>query len=343
MDNLWLGGIIKPMKSAFSMLAYYFIATVIGTLAAAFIYMVCCDLTLLVAGEGRNFFVLSFFARGLLVSFPAVVSVCLGLIVLYGLRHQENHFVRLVTYILLGALTWLILIPLSFDLEKKYEEKFSKKFEVSFLSPGYFRKDAGGIFYFSKVDEKGFADGVFLDLSGVTGKKGKVVRFKNSVIDEGLSKPFADSLIRDAVKLPFVIVAPLEFYSTMMIKAKAAWNNNFMSWLAFSTFALALLSVIAFQYVSRWRLVNGLLILFSASLILTINYSYYAGFLFFDFFNSWETYISNLALGKSEFLQNLLGYDEPVIVMINILIFALLLVSGTLLYIFNGRKIGGRE
>lgn len=343
MDNLWLGGIIKSMKSAFSMIVYYLVATVVGCIAFASIYMVCCDLTLLVAGETLNFFEFSFFVKGLITVFPLVVSISLGLIVLYGLRHRENHFFRLVTYVLLGALTWLILIPFNFNLEKKYGERFDKNFEVSFLSPGFFRREAGGVFYFSKVDEQGLADGLFVDLTGITGAQGSVMRFEKSPIDEDFSGIFADSLVRDAVKLPFVIVAPLEVYSTIVLKAKEAWARGYGYWLGFLTFALALLSVLALQYVSKWRLVNALLILFSAGLILVLNYAYYRGFILFNLSKSWAAYFSSIAMGKTGVLQNLFEYEDPLLAIINLSIFVILLIAGIFLYIFNGRKIGGEE
>ena len=71
------------MKTAFNMIIYYLVATFLGLIVAAGIYMLCCDLTLLVAGEKLNFFNWDFFVRGLFVAFPLTVSVVLGFTIFY--------------------------------------------------------------------------------------------------------------------------------------------------------------------------------------------------------------------------------------------------------------------
>ncbi len=331
------------MKSIFNTIIYYIFGTLTGIILAALIYMICCDLTLLVAGIKLKFFNGDFFIRGLIVSFPLVVSLVIGLIFLYGVRHPKNHYLRLFTYIFLCSLTWLVLIPLSFDLGKKYNETLAKKYEVPALSSGYFRKEAGGVFFFSRVGENQKADGVFIDLTGITGEQGNVIRFTNSIIDEDFSGQFADTLIRDAIKLPFVIVAPLELYSTVIGKAQTAWEKGYIEWLVFLTFILSLCSVVSFQYISVWRLINALAILFAAGLICLINYAYHYGILFKSAAVSWSAYFSQLSQNYSGFISKLLAADNPLLAVINLIIFAVLLFSGIIIYFVNQKRKGGRK
>lgn len=331
------------MKTAFNMILYYCAAVVAGTLLAASIYMISCDLTMLVAGEKLKFFNWDFFIRGVVTVFPLAVMVVLGLILFYGIRHRENHFLRLGTYIFLCAVSWLIVIPVSFDFGNKYTENFAKKYEVPYLSSGYFRPEAGGIFFFSRVAENGTADGVFIDITGITGEQGKIVKFNNSIIDEDFSGQFADTLIRDSIKLPFVIIAPLELYSTVILKAKEAWSKGYVSYLVFLTFILALCSVVALQYLSSWRMINGLAVMLAGGIVCLINYAYHYGLIFKDTGASWSAYFMQLSSQSTGFLKALFAADNPLLAVINLVIFAVLLCTGTLLYFVRGRKEGGEE
>ena len=80
---------------------------------------------------------------------------------------------------------------------------------------GFFRPEAGGVFYFSRVEENGKSNGLFIDLSGITGEAGSVVRFFDSPVEELYDGKYSDTLIRDVVKLPLVLLVPLQVYSTL--------------------------------------------------------------------------------------------------------------------------------
>lgn len=343
MDNLCLGSIIKAMKTAFSMIIYFLIASIAGLIGAASIYMICCDLTLLVCGEGLSIFNGHFFVRGMIVSFPFVLTFVLGLVIYYCLRHTEHHFIRLFSYIIMCAFTWLVLIPLSFDLGDKYENAFSERYEIPVLSTGFFRPESGGIWYFSRIQQNGTADGLFIDLAGISGERGSVIKFSSEKIDDAFNGQFADTLIRDAIKLPFVVIAPLEMYSTVIEKGKVAWSRGFGAWLVFLTFALALSSVVAFEYISSWRLINGLIILLAAGIICSVNYIYYHGIIFRGTAETWIQLFEQAAEKHTGFVHNMLMAEEPLLAAINFALFIILLFTGIILYILRERKAGGKN
>ncbi len=320
------------------MLLYYSLGILLGTLAAAFIYMICCDLTLLVAGEEFKYFCGDFFIRGMLVSLPLVASLVLGLLVLYGIRHRNHPVLSIISYCVLGAFTWLVLIPCSFSLTKKYENSGRKRYEVPFLSSGYFRPEAGGVFYFSRVYDDGTADGIFIDLTGITGEKGSVVKYQKSIIDADFSVPFADSLIRDSIKLPFIIVAPLSVYSIMMERGMTAWNNGYISWLVFVSFALALLSCICLKNISNWRLINGLAVLFGALVVCFFNAAYYKGYIFSRAASTFAAYLAGLVEGKAGIIHSFLTAPDPLLALLNVISFVLLIVTGVVCWIMYSRN-----
>ncbi len=337
-------GVYDQMKTALNMLIYYVVAVLAGLLVAAGIYMICCDLTMLVSGEEMKFFNWNFFVHGLLVTFPMVVSFVLGFLIFYGIRHSENHFFRLGTYILLCALTWLILIPLSFNLKKSYEESFGQNPEVNRLSSGYFRKIDGNIFYFSRVSEDGKAEGIFIDLTGISGETGKIVRFSefktDSIIKNNLTEAFADVSIKDAVELPAVVFVPLLVYEKLIEKAQNAWEGGFAHWLCFLSFVLAVCSVVAFQYTSGWRLINALAVLIAGGAVCLIDFAFYCGFIFANVRKVWEGYFSSLAQNTGGFLKNLFLAEDPLLTFINLVCFCLIFVTGIFLFIFKHKKQG---
>lgn len=331
------------MKNALNMIIYYFAVVILGTVVAALIYMICCDLTVLVAGEKLKVFCWDFFLHGLVVMFPLVASFALGFLIFYGIRHNENHFIRLAAYSFLCALTWIVFIPLCFNLQQTYESSFAENYEIQKLSSGYFREKNGNVFYFSRITENGEADGVFIDLLGVTGESGKVVRFTNSKLADDFSSDFADSLVKDAIKLPLVVSVPVKVYSTLMEYARNAWSGGIGQWLGFLSFALALCSVIAFQYSSGWRLINGLSVMFFAGLVCLVNYGFYCGMIFKNTRNVWNSYFMELSEKNTGFLQNLFSAEEPMLIFINLVIFAVILITGIFLFAFKYKRREGVE
>ena len=321
------------------MIFYYFATCFLGAIAGAGIYMLSCDLALLVVGEKLVFFNGSFFIEGIFTVFPAVSAVSLGFTVFYGIRHREHHFFRLGAYVLLCVFTWLCLVPVCFNLQKSWEQKNREKKESQTiidkpLSAGFFRPEAGGVFYFSRVEENGNATGLFIDLSGITGEVGNTVRFFSSPVEDVFSGEYRDTLIRDAAKIPLVLAVPLKIYSVLQENARSAWNAGWFSWLSFLTFALALSSVIACQYASSWRLINVILVIFSSGVVCLINYAYYAEFIFKNLRLSWKGFFSPAAASPALPLD--IAFPEvpfePLLATINLFIFALIFVAGILLY-----------
>ena len=294
------------MKNALTMFMYFFLMTACGTLAAAFIFMICCNLTLLVCGESFAFFNWDFYIRGLLISLPLICVIVLALMIVYGLRHKKNPVIRLAVYVVSGLIVWLILIPSSFTLLHKYEEKYAKTYEVPFLSPGFFRPESGGVFYFSRVQEDGKADGLYIDLTGITGEKGSVVRFSNSI------------------------------YSVLRDKAQAAWNDSFAHWLLFLCLALALGSCIAFENFSAWSLIDALAAFFTGLLVCVVNWAYYKGYLFSSVTGKWNELIGDTPV-TGGFFNSIIHSPDLFINFVNFIIFALLTLTGILLFIFKSK------
>lgn len=330
------------MKTVFYTIFYYMLALLIGVLAAALVYMIRCDLAFLVAGEKLVFFHGDFFIRGIFVSFPLMASTALLLVVFYGIRHAKKNLWITGTYITLCALTWLFLIPFAFSLEKSYTEKFPAEYEVPSLSQGFFRKNSGGVFYFSRVSENGDADGLFIDLAGITGEAGAVSRFSGiatATQEKEFRSEFADPLISDASKIPFSVSALMKVYSLIVEKARSSWSRGYACYAIFLTFVLALCAAAGLQYVSSWRLANGLFVIITGASVCLLNYGYYMGVVFNEARISWDSYFSSIAVGRGDFLRSFLSSGDILLAVMNLAIFIILLAVWIFLYIFKGKKM----
>lgn len=323
------------MKTLLSNLLYFFMFAIVGTLAGGFIYMISLDLTLLVAGLSLKFFELDFFVKGLLISFPIVMIFDFLFLSLYSLRHKFNPFVKTSVFWVLGILTWLFLIPASFSLNQKFESKFEKPSSPN-LTPGVFRKAAGGVFYFSRVrfDEK--VDGVFIDLTGISGEKGKIIKFYNADVSKEFSGSYADSIIEKAVELPFVIKFPLKIYSSLLETAKIAWQGGIKNWILFCSFGILLLSTSFLENLSAWKLVNGISQIFCTFIVCIFNFAFSAGFILKNVAENFnEKFIFN---SQNIFAKLLSGTEFPLLYIINFFFILIFIVSGIILFAVNRKK-----
>ncbi len=293
------------MKIFFTKLLYFFLIIVFGTVLSSFVFMMSASLTLLVAGESINFFNLDFFVRGILNSLPFVVFVSLSIQVLFGIVHKEKKYLKFISLLFFYLLSFLVIIPVNFELKKKYEEHFINSYEIPLLTSNVFRPTYGGVFFFSRVLDNGNADGIFIDLLGISGEQGAILRFENQPVNPELSDDFADVLIKDSVKLPFFVVAALEVYSTLYGEAYNQWGSGFLSWLKFLSFALLLFSCISFEHVSSWGLINGIVVSMIHFVVIVFNYLFYTDVVLQRINSIW---FINLCIAFGFFIFGLLFY-----------------------------------
>ena len=135
------------MKKAFRLILTYFLFLVFGTAVGMFFYYVYLHLQGSVAGQQAVFFRredllrVLFYVLGCLLLFVCPVMV-------YVRISNKGGIAHFITFILLSAVTWSVLVPLLGNLENKvlYNTKDSSKF----LSGGYFRENGDKIYYFTE-------------------------------------------------------------------------------------------------------------------------------------------------------------------------------------------------
>lgn len=252
------------MKSALYLFLVYLSICVLGTALCAAIFMLCSDLTLCVVGQSYSIFSLSFFVKGIFYSFPAVCAFSHFSMVFYGIRHKLNKIITLVMFLVLGILSWAFLIPYSLNNSVRYTDLFNEVSEPKPLTEGFFRKERNEIYYYSNINEN-TADGFMIDRNGVS----KV--FMNEKIVKTPSA-YADSLVQNEVEIPLIVSTPLKVYETLIISTKENFVAGGEKLFIYITFALAMLSVLGFQAISGWRLLNAFIVLCSGIGIVYLNY-----------------------------------------------------------------------
>lgn len=315
------------MKKAFHIILIYLLVCVFGTAALAALFMFNLDLMSYVADVPSKLFSLNSFLFGICVSFPFAAALSLVAAVFYTIKKPGSQIAGLVSYVVLGALTWLVLIPVSVKKVSDFESSESGiHFQAEKTSSGLFRKDAGGVFYYSRILDNGNADGIFIDTSGYVGGKEKIKSFYDSPVNNESAYPFSDVLIKNSLKPPKYVTYPLEIYTSLLTAAENSEKSGVLGWLFFASFGLALLSVYGTQFFSSWRICSALYVIIISVFVVFMNYFYYMGFL--------PSFLTQFdALFKKTF-----SAENAFIVFLNLLISVILILLGIFMGIYRKKK-----
>lgn len=315
------------MKRALTLGIVFFSSCIVGTLLFAVLFMFSCDLSMFVTGLSSPFFSLHFFLTGLLVAFPLVCVISQILLVLYLIRHHGSFLLPLVVYVVLGLFSWLVLLPADMHLISRYNsDDISSR--VSATSAGVFRKEDNGIFYYSRISEDGLTDGLFIDTSGFLGQEGSVLTFFDVPFSNESAFPYSDILIKNSVQPPKIVTFPLAVYSALLTAGQYQQSQGFLNWLAFASMGLALLSVFSLQFTSSWKLASAACVVTGGIVISVINYLYYMNIM------------PGLFRELSQKLSMLLETKDPLIVVVNLLMFALLVGFGVVMGFYREKDDG---
>lgn len=318
------------MKRALYFAIIYLAAMLVGTLIFATLFMFSCNLNMFVTGLPVSFFSLHFFMTGVLLSIPLVCILIQILLILYLVRHPKCQLISLIMYSVFGLLSWLFLIPMDLKLISRYEsDDLLTRVETS--STGVFRKEANGVYYYTRIGEDGCADGLFFDTSGYLGQEGSVVPLFNLPVKNESAFPYSDILIKNSLLPSQLVTYPLSVYNALLTAAQYSASLGFLAWLAFASMGLALLAVYGTQFLSSWKLANVACVIISAVAVLVINYLYYM--------NIMPGIFKELA-GN---LSNFTGLKDPLIVLINLIISLVCIGIGIFMGIYRLKGVESEE
>ncbi len=310
------------MKRALYLAIIYLASLFLGTLLFATVFMFSCNLTMFVTGLPASFFSLTFFTTGILTTFPLVCVLSQVLLVLYMVRHPGNYGVSFAMYMIFGLLSWLLLLPADLKLSVRYENSLAKT-RVEASSSGFFRKDAGGVIYYSRIEENGNAEGLFIDTSDFQDSENSVVPFFDVPVKNESAFPYSDILIKNSLEPPKIVTFPLALYSALLTAAEYSAALGFLAWLSFASMGLALLSVFGLQFASSWKLANVAFVIIGIITVVVVNYLYYMNIM------------PGVVREVSQRLSWLVSAKDPLIILVNLAIALLLGIFGVFMGIYR--------
>ncbi len=310
------------LATAIHLIFYYVIIVFVGTILLSGAYTVHALCKTLVAGQPLKSFNITFFTHGLFFAFPLMLVSIGALMIFYLIRHSSTSWLPLIVYgILYLCLSWGILLPISFKMQQKYDT-FNINTSAVPLSSGYFRNFNGKVFYYSAVTKENVADGVCFDLAS-TAKN--VYTFTGEKL--GSEYDFSDSLIENSMQTSALTNIVMQHCALFCAKAYSAHKNGSLAWLNFSLLGFALLSLAGMRHISKWRLVNVMVITYASALILEINILYdKIGFLV------------PIANKINELFARFTFFTNPFLAVFNILIFLIFAITGLLIDIKRKRQ-----
>ncbi len=306
------------MKKSIHILIVFFSVVITGSLLGSMLFMLYGNLTSLVANQKDTLFSFELFVPGIMVSFPLVCILALLFVILLNIRHSDFSKTSLITYLVLGLLTWFVFIPFDLSRSVDYITQEHNRVNREILTDGIFRTTDEGIEYLSRVTPDGLADGIFIDTTGSYKNPGTVLEIKQKDVSSKATDVFADTLIRDGAELSQFVSVPLNIYAELMINGTNCYLKGVISWISFAFMGLALISCAGLSNVSSWKLLNIFFVVFMACITGLLNYEYYSG----DFFNSFAV----------EWARFFHGWpvDNPFMVILNLVIAGVCTMTGVI-------------
>lgn len=320
------------MKVSLSLIVSYILLCIFGIAVCAFLYMISCSLHLFVAGKNLSLFSFEFFAKGIIFASPGVGACSLVLLILRTIRRRKSsalgEILSFVFYAALSVLFWFFALPRIFAYESDFLKFSETRGNLNTVTPGYFRQNENEIIYFTRVLPDGKAEGIRIDISGISAAQ----QVSDISLDFASAHPYSDILVKNAVKPPLILGQQFDFYSVILSAARTAFRSGTKEWLMFLSLGLALFCLYALKFLCSWRLFDATCIVFAGIFIFLANYFWYSA----SIPQSILAFISNLPSFFSAF---------PFIVWLNLLISAMLVFSGIFgaIRLISKNRRGGEE
>lgn len=266
------------MKKALKLFVIYLIVLITGTVLGTVLYSFYLNLLGFIAGREIKFFTdQELFKSAFYVMFCMLLLV-LPLISYYRIRHPGGGL-QLGVYIILCALTWVVLMPGSFLLKDFCNRKFTFEKKTESLSPDFFRKVDNDVYYFTQefeVKAQGRApeaSAIIIDTSENGSVEYKTIGDYPNLDLNRKALPYREIQLKKIFGENENPV-PVNF-SLLNSMISGAYSGGLAHLLTLISFALLLCSVYGVSNFFEWRLLNSIMIFITTALILCLNSVYF--------------------------------------------------------------------
>lgn len=308
------------MRKALKLALIYLIILILGTVLGTLLYSLYLNLLGFIAGRDITFFRDEELFKSLFYVMFCMQLFILPLISYYRIRHPGG-VLQLVVYIVLCALTWVLIVPCTFKLKDFCARRFTFEKKTESLSPNYFRKVDEDIYYFTSEFSVAFrgrspeAQAIIIDTSENGGVEYKKIGDNPNFVLNRKAEPFREIQLKNIFGEKENPV-PIDF-RLLNSMISGAYSGGFQHLLTMLSFILLLCSVYGITNFFEWRLLNAVIVFVSTALILCLNSVY---------FTSVFDPIKTMIMSKSFFKAFGGIVSEPILFTINSF-FALLFIT----------------
>ena len=266
------------MKKALKLFVIYLIVLITGTVLGTVLYSFYLNLLGFVAGREIKFFTDQELFKSAFYVIFCMLLLILPLISYYRIRHPGGGL-QLGVYIVLCALTWVVLMPGSFMLKDFCNRKFTYENKKESLSPNYFRKVDNDVYYFTQefeVKARGRApeaSAIIIDTSENGSVEYKTIGDYPNLDLNRKALPYREIQLKKIFGENENPV-PVNF-SLLNSMISGAYSGGLAHLLTLFSFVLLLCSVYGVSNFFDWRLLNSIMIFITTALILCLNSVYF--------------------------------------------------------------------
>ena len=314
------------MKKALKLALIYLICLISGTILGTILYSFYLNLLGFIAGRDIQFFKdVELFKSVFYVMFCMLLFVT-PIISYYRIRHPGG-ILQLIVYIVLCLITWVLLMPLSFQLRDFCNRRFHFESKQESLSPNYFRKAGDDVYYFTRefnVYVNGRAPeapAIVIDTREDGAVEYKRISDTPTFVLNQKAEPYRELQLKNIFvenKNP----VPIDF-KLLQSMISGAYSGGLPHLLTLISFVLLLCSVYGITNFFDWRLLNAVILFITSALIFCLNTVYFS-----PQFDAVKARIMDS--GFFRFFGSIVS--EPILFIINIFFALVFIISGIVRY-----------
>lgn len=250
----------------------YFAILILGLLVGTLFYSFYLNVLNFVAGQTLEIWDADIIIESLFYVAIAMCFLIFPILSYYRARHPGG-IPQTITYIVLSAITILLLFPATIQLQKKYYDKFPQSNRITHLSGNYFRQTGDKVYYFTRdfITNPVTGDNTTAIIIDTT-ENGKVeIQEVEDTPDFELytaAKPFKEILAKTAFE-GSSFSNGRGYITTVVNKAREAFDKGFSFCLGFMAIILAFASMYALTSFFQWKLLNAFVIILNSWLFIS--------------------------------------------------------------------------
>lgn len=314
------------MQKAFRLLLVYFLMFLASLAVGTFVYLLFTEIQGHIAGQNVTFFDKDLILKAVfLVSYSVCFLIC-PFVSFYKIRHTSG-LAQSIMFVILVIVTWCAVFPGLNFLEKFSYKHLPETNKISHLSGNYFRKDGSKIYYFTRDFYSDDTNTVVIDTSDDGVVSVEKIEDTPDFPLYNASKPYNEVEIKKVLEpSPILKFIDLRYLSDMGLGALA---SGWTFYLGFISIALVLGALFFVSDISEWKLLNSLILILGTILVLFVN-----DFLYSESGSAFVNWAE-----KAGFIKSLKKvFDNPVLVLINLLSFIILTVTAIISLILKKHK-----